>query len=237
MPNNFAIFAYPRTGSYHLVSLLNSAPDIVCHGEIFKKERIELSRWHRKHFPNLTPDSRDKNGKEFIEKLRGLNPKKHFGFKFFPSHMGSAPCLRAIANRRDWKKIALVRDPIEVYASNLRAKKTNIWVVKNSAETPAESVLNVKVEFSPETWEKHLGFYSIFLQKVASLNNAIIARYGEYATPEGLGAILEFIGSKASPASLQEGTVKQFSRPIQDAFSNWSELEDYLARNPAPAIP
>ncbi|MCP8893469.1 hypothetical protein KYK29_00900 [Shinella daejeonensis] len=237
MPTNFAVFAYPRTGSYHLVSLLNSARDVVCHGEIFKGGKVELNKWHKRQFPGLSPDHRDQNGKEFIEKLRSLNPHKHFGFKFFLDHAKRADHLHTVMNSDAWKKIALVRDPVEVYASHIRARKTSIWGVKVDREKPDDSLLNMQVDFTPESWDGHVRHYALFLQKVASLRNVIIARYGEYATPEGLAPILDFIGSRADPETLQEGRVKQFTRSTQEAFSNWAEFQDYLARKPAPAIP
>ena len=42
-PANFLVVTLPRSGSYNLVSLLNSAPDIVCHGEVFKRDVVELA--------------------------------------------------------------------------------------------------------------------------------------------------------------------------------------------------
>ena len=45
-PPKFVIVTLPRSGSYNLVSLLNSAPDIICHGEVFKRDVVELRPLH-----------------------------------------------------------------------------------------------------------------------------------------------------------------------------------------------
>jgi len=38
----FVITTQPRSGSYHFKSLLDSAEDIVCQGEIFKESAVEV---------------------------------------------------------------------------------------------------------------------------------------------------------------------------------------------------
>ena len=40
----FLIITLPRSGSYHLRALLDSAPDISAFGEIFKGSEVELPR-------------------------------------------------------------------------------------------------------------------------------------------------------------------------------------------------
>src|SRR5690554_3673920 len=127
MQTKFIIFAYPRTGSYALTSLLDSADDIVCHGEIFKKGQIELRPWHRSRLSDISVERRDQEPLEYIERLSKLNPKKIFGFKIFQEHLTRINQQDYLLQSEDWKKIALIRDPIEVYASLLRAYETNIW--------------------------------------------------------------------------------------------------------------
>src|SRR5689334_23148932 len=120
MPAKFIVYAYPRTGSYHLTSLLDSCADVVCHGEIFKKETVELREWHKHHLSVNTPAERDRRPLAFIAELRALNPRMHFGFKLFQSHIRRVPRLDILTRDDRWKIIVLQRDPLETYASILR---------------------------------------------------------------------------------------------------------------------
>ncbi|HVH02026.1 MAG TPA: hypothetical protein VM891_03585 [Amaricoccus sp.] len=42
------IFTRARSGSNSLMSRLDSCPDVTCHGEIFKRKRIDLRPEYRK---------------------------------------------------------------------------------------------------------------------------------------------------------------------------------------------
>jgi|GEM_PF-4171676 len=44
MPHDFVVLSTMRCGSYHLTSLLDSAPDLTCLGEIYKPRKVELPR-------------------------------------------------------------------------------------------------------------------------------------------------------------------------------------------------
>ena len=130
MPNNFVVFCEARTGSYSLVSRFNSLDDIVCHGEVFKKERIEVSQFHKKQLVIDTIAKRNNNPIEFISSLRSINPKKHFGFKLLNHHLNWAPKIVDHLTNDETKKVILYRDPIQVYSSTLRTQKTGVWTLK-----------------------------------------------------------------------------------------------------------
>src|SRR5262245_39883207 len=85
-PPKFVIVTLPRSGSYNLVSLLNSAPDIVCHGEIFKRDAVEVRPLHLEKMGFKTEDVAERDAKPgaFLQRLRGLNARKIVGFKMFP---------------------------------------------------------------------------------------------------------------------------------------------------------
>lgn len=237
MPNKFVIYAYPRTGSYHLVSLLNSAPDIQCHGEVFKRGRIELSDWHRDRMPDLTPEKRDADPVLFIQTLRRLNSSQHFGFKMFQEHTRHVPHLRWVLRSDQWKKIILVRDPIEVYASLLRAERTGIWLITNGTKNIDDSRLQEPVRFTPETWDSHVAAYGHFFRRCTEVVNAITVVYGHYTELGEMQRILDFIGSEAKASDLSADTRKQYTRAVSEGFENWSEFQAYLDVVPAPKLP
>src|ERR1700741_3016246 len=107
----FVLFCTPRTGSYHFVSLLASAPDVDCHGEVFKPGRAELAPQVLAALGTTPGDAgaRDADPLRFVERLRALTPpSRAFGFKLFANHVGTHKALRdAVLLAPAWRKIVL----------------------------------------------------------------------------------------------------------------------------------
>ena len=59
IPSDFVIFTRARSGSNSLMSRLDSCPDVTCHGEIFKRKRIDLRPEHRRRLPIATVPARN----------------------------------------------------------------------------------------------------------------------------------------------------------------------------------
>src|SRR5215475_140758 len=95
-PTSFVIVTLPRSGSYNLVSLLNSAPDIICHGEVFKPNVVELADGPLGKLDMKAEDiaARDARPMAFLNRLRGLNARKIVGFKMFPEHANRVKALK-----------------------------------------------------------------------------------------------------------------------------------------------
>jgi len=230
----FVVYCAPRTGSYHLTSLLDSAPDVVCHGELFKKDRMELRPSHKERLDKRGVKWRDNHPWAFIKKVKELDPERHFGFKLFREHARRVQRLKGILNGNGWKKIALLRDPVEVYASLLRAQASGQWIQKKAKESSPPS--DLKVEFSQESFDNFKKFYFAFVKESLQHENNpswLIVFYDDLNDPAKRQSILDFIGSSASAAALSTQYEKQYVRPLSEAFSNWDELVDSLNRDNA----
>ena len=237
--NKFVIITQPRSGSYYFNSLLDSAEDIVCHGEIFKKDRVEISAWHCKQlgFETNGVAQRDAMPFAFVNRLRGLNPKKIFGFKAFWPHLTPhKPLINKIILNPEWKKIFLVRNPLQTYASLQRARKTNKWVAINPPNGDKQhQERRVTVRFDPASFEKHLGEYRRLLDKnqeiiTSQADSCFEIGYKAMLTQDKQGEILAFLGSAASPGQLASDYQKQYHGALIDAFENADELLAYLGQ-------
>ncbi len=234
MPNNFLIFCYPRTGSYHLTSLLDSANDITCHGEIFKTQKVELRKWFAKRVSAKSVAERDLDPKLFVDELRATTPKKHFGFKVFQGHVVHTPYLQSLLDDPTWKVISLWREPIEVHASLQRALQTKIWIVKNGSEKNKEN-LNELITFSPERYDTFLKSYSNFYnlcKLYADRDNGFMINYNQLSDTEVIDQLLDFIGSDAAADELASEYKKQFSLPVYQGFTNPDEAQEYVLSRP-----
>jgi len=243
--SNFIIITQPRSGSYFLQSLLDSADDIVCHGEIFKKERVEIGKWHSKRLRIEEQDiaKRDSDAYGFVMGLRNLNPRKIFGFKaFWPHIIPHKILIKNIVNNSEWKKIFLYRNPLETYASLLRAKETQQWVQKISARKEARGKAEfVRVKFEEASFIRHLREFNAFLNK----NSRIISTqpeccfpvpYHEVLQQERQADILRFLGSSAPVGTLQSAYKKQFEGGLNEAFINKGDVLAFLRKQGTEAM-
>lgn len=226
MPNSFIIFCAPRTGSYHLVGLLNSCHDVSCHGELFKGKTMELRKELKDKISITDFRIRDAQANRFLSEVKSHYPGQHFGFKAFPSHFITAPKIRRLLN--DWKTVILFREPLAAYASNERATMTNIWMIKGGNNPERR---NQKIRFTPASFDKQMKFYMNFINQCAELakdSRRIVVPYHKLNAPEMQQQLLGFIGSSEPVDNLQSGYQKQFTAPLLDGFENPEELKKYV---------
>jgi hypothetical protein len=235
MAKNFIVYCYPRTGSYHLTSLLDSCSDVVCYGEIFKANAIELPTERKAALKINLPRQRDEHPIAFVNALRALTEDQVFGFKLFQQHIQRVPKLRSLLRRPSWATIVLYREPIETYASVLRTKQTNVWTFREGSRINPDK-LNVTVHFTPESLKKFSTAYSGFLNRCTKVaqqkSNRFVIRYDQLSDRECLSELLRFLGSKEPVESLSSKFRKQYTGSLQDSFDNWSELQDVLSKEP-----
>jgi hypothetical protein len=230
LPSNFVVFCDARTGSYNLVSRLNSCRDIVCHGEIFKKNRIEVPDFHRRKLTVKDTRARDLDPVAFIRELRGINPARHFGFKLFSGHLAWAPGAVDYVLAPDTKRILLMRPPLETYASRLRARKTGVYVLSTKA---APAPANEPVRFTKESFEAFAKTYNkhvAICRMLAALPGSFVLTYDQTGEPAAMDALLGYLGSQARFAETSSEYRKQYDGSLQDAFANWDELVAALPR-------
>ena len=229
--SNFVILCRPRTGSYHLTSLLDSCPDIICHGELFKPARVELRSSHKQRIRIRRSARRDRQPMAFIRQVRDLDPDLHFGFKLFTTHVSRVPELEKLLASRNWKLIILQRDPIETYASSLRAKRTHIWTLKEGRSVNSDD-LNTPVRFKRASLKKFAGEYNASVDLAARLcaekREVFVIDYSQLHDPSALNALLRFIGSRSDPHEMTSKYQKQYSGTVEDGFSNWRALDAFV---------
>jgi hypothetical protein len=238
---NFVVFCEARTGSYNLVSRLNSCPDVVCHGEVFKLNRIELPRYHAQKVSIRQPAERNRRALAFLAELRAVNPFKSFGFKLFASHLIWAPDAVRYVLASDTRRIVLFRPPLEMYASSLRARRTGVWF-QNGGDSTGDAPVRFTAE-SFEAFAANYNRYATMCHALAALPGTFVIHYGQTGDPAAMTALLGFVGSAASFAETTSEYRKQYRGTLAEAFENWDELQACLgaltplAEGPPPSHP
>ena len=234
--NTFVLFCSARTGSYSLVSRLDSARDILCHGEIFKPNRLEVEEFYKSKMKINSIKERDEKPLTYINALRILNPHCHFGFKLFNSHLSRLKKIGEYLMHPDTKRIVLVRDYQEVYCSLMRAKASGIWVRKITSPKKNEcTAIHMDTEtpvafFDEESFSSFSHHYSHFIAKahdLKAMKNTFVIHYNQINNEHVINALFDFLGSKTSFADTASLYMKQ-AASVRDNIANWDIFQEYI---------
>lgn len=237
--NPFLIITLPRSGSYHLRALLDSAPDIRCYGEVFKGSAVELPPEELAHLGLRAQDTqkRDEMGMAVLNRLRKRTDEAGliFGFKDFRFNLTRVKIYMQILNSKGWRKVFLFRNPIERYISMERADLTGIFVVTERNQTEGMD-LKRPIRFDAERFEKAMGSH----RRLSDDARTALGKLGpevvhvlDYPDVNDLVArkkLMGFLGSQGDGAMLASDHVKQFTASMESGVENWAEMLDYLSR-------
>ena len=232
-PQRFVIIASQRTGSNMLVSALNSHPDVVCHGELLRK--------NKKHFKGAVKiitllDERyhDENyqmnhWRDYIDAVvEASGQVDAIGFKIMLNQHDEA--RHALIADPGYKKILLKRENVlSVYSSNKVARETGQGVAGRFAE-----VKIAQVAFVAKGFERYCAKYEERYQGAEDELQASGQRfhrttYADICNPEGIGNVLKFIGADRS-LPWEAKTKKRNSSVLTDRFSNPEAVVEYMNR-------
>jgi hypothetical protein len=200
---------------------------------------MEVSNFHKNKLGSLSVEERNADPMGFIRTLRDINPYRHFGFKLFNHHLNWAPNIIDYLCDGDTRKIILYRDPLEVYSSDLRTKKTGVWVLKEDANV-ATLEADPKVEYTERTFADFVHHYNrflIFARFLAASANSFVLYYDQVNDIEAMSALLNFIGSQADARRSSTEYKKQYLGTLGNSFQNWESLMDRMRNNPFVTAP
>jgi hypothetical protein len=227
----------PRSGSYHLRALLDSAPDIAAYGEIFKGSAVELPLAELTLLGLNAKDveARDRMGMSILTRLRDHCQAKNqmFGFKDFRFNLNRVGILDQIIGSDQWRKVFLFRNAVERYVSLKRADLTGVFVVTTATKTDGMD-LKRPIRFDPEEFEKSAAPLKRLKNDVrkarerSGKDQVFVIDYDTVNDTGKLQDLLHFLGSTGQASTLQSNHVKQFAEPLAAGVENWDELVAYL---------
>jgi LPS sulfotransferase NodH len=192
----FAILAEGRTGSSHLVHLLNRHPEILCHGESFHGRVVHVQ------IPSADRDADTVKGEllelrareplAYLERIYAVETDRRIvGFKIFPPH--NPPVLEHIMENAAIRKIVLFRSNLLArYASLMSAHQAGEW--RSGSDKP-------QVEFDGDEFSDHCRRYTASTDRIIRTLTAQkqpfwIVRYDELNNSAMIGALVRFLGAE-----------------------------------------
>ena len=231
----FVVIASPRTGSSHLVDLLNNQDDILCNGEIFHKDRVFV-KWPKEQLDASARVSlkqlRSSDPSAFLSEIYAKNfGKNHVGFKIFEKHNPSM--LETVVDDSSILKIILFRrNVLATYSSALIANETGKWDFKKlkRAITPN------KVLFEPKKFirfhARYTKFYRTTLAGIVLSNQTFrFINYDEVNDETLFSGLVAAIRGCNSEIRFKSSHLKQNSSNIILRFSNPDDVERFLTQN------
>lgn len=231
----FALLTRPRCGSTYLATLLNSHPQVLCHGELFYQHQVFYAVGHRDGSLHLaTPAERDADPAGFLDKV-WAHPfgSSAVGFKLVAGqHPGAFaavfadPEMRAIVLRR--------RNRLKKFVSALVAEREQMWTHYKHRFRP-EDLQTIQVEVSLDGLGSYLAgeqaFYDGLAAELDRRPKPWIEVFYEdlFAGGGEVEGVLRFLGVAPDARGLEPATHKRNSRRLADLIVNFHELARQVA--------
>ena len=143
---DFVVISAPRTGSNHLCSMLN-LEDMVMHFELFRVGEIDFQTGSGAHLEmmDLSPEERDRDPIEFLQKVKAAEILPVVGFKLFPWQ--NDKLAETLIVDPSIRKVILHRENLlAMYASKRIAEQTNRYF---STDNPKNRVVDLRGDNFP----------------------------------------------------------------------------------------
>jgi hypothetical protein len=216
-PLTFVIACLGRVGSQHLVSLLDSHPDIRCFGELFN--------------PAGSVYAKERRGDhhEYLREVAAEVEAAQIGCKLTWPTLHNFPNVLDLFHDPNLRIIRLVRpNYLQVHISVLHATKTGMM---HSTERSHGDAMTVRVE-AERCYQDLFGFFVAdrFLDELTRHSPVFRIEHHQLADEAVLADLQRFLG--VEPAVLTSPHKKLVSRPLADAIENFDEVVAMLEGTP-----
>lgn len=225
----FVILAAPRTGSYLLVDLLKQQKGVICYGEIYKKNVVEIAPEYRERLGAELMDvaRRDADPLGFYNRLYERTPDDITGFKVFRAH-GKAVVQSLLLNS-SVKKVFLSRNPVQSYISLRMAQVTEKWTNR----TNPEGTKTAKLTISLYNLIRHISeqkSWSDICRNASLLSKSdfLFLDYADLFDAASREKLAKFLGMERWDDSIKPTTHKQITKDYGEVVANWKKLNKFL---------
>jgi hypothetical protein len=229
----FVIIANPRTGTNHLIDLLNSHQDITCHREVFHRDAVYLLEGTRTDLL----EKRNEDPIAFLRELYDTSPTRACGFKIFMNHNDTV--LETVLRDTGIKKIVLFRpNHLAVYSSGMIASAEKRFLIMEDTRNRIDSGAKdkprnrAKVIFDRQGFELHRRAYQLHYRYVIEVlnetnQNYLFLTYEDYLNESLFRRVFPFL-ELSQPHILHTRMKKMNTNDILSRFKNPDDVGAYL---------
>ena len=218
-PLTFVILCLGRTGSTHLVSLLDSHPEIRCFGELFPHERATLDQEYAPHWRS--------DALEYVAELTAPVTEPAVGFKLPLGSIQANPDALQLLEPQDLRVVRLSRlNLLALFVSRRLLASTR-------GSDSGGDYGGATVALDPKqclAMFKRTEEHERYLDELATGRPTVRITYEELAGGGRLSDVQRFLG--VEPVSLRSGHSRARKRSLQETVENWPEVEGALRGSP-----
>lgn len=216
----FAIVCLGRTGSTHLVSLLDSHPDIRCFGELFTH--------HEGTLDEAFVTSRIDDPVDYVAQLTAPLAERAVGFKLPLNSIRAHPDALRVLEGNEMRIVRLRRlNLLALLASRRLLATTRVPQSTHGDYGDATVAIDpIKALAVFRLTDEH----ERYLDGLADGRPVFPITYEDLATGGRLDEIQDFLG--VDPVPLQSLFKRVRSRPLSETIENWSEISNALRGTP-----
>lgn len=229
----FCLLATPRTGSSYLRQVLQNAPGVACHSELFNV-RPGPDCFHREYFSTeLTSaaiSERDKDPLGFLARVeqQSLERASLCGFKLMLDH--NQQVLDHVTCSEDYQLVVVYRaNRLAQFSSELIARATDSWGTTTKGGPQVRMLFDV-LHF--ERYRNNLDERYEQLYGNAHTGAMYWIEYNEIFDELALRKLFKFLGvsTKIQEAMNKASLVKQNTPRVVDRFANPQDVVDEMRR-------
>lgn len=223
---NFVILGFARTGSYRLAELLDFQDNLICHGEIFKKNAIEARINSELYNKKVSLSYRDEQPINFLKDMYSMEGTNYSGFKIFPNH--NSKVYDHVLKDTTISKVFLCRNPIQSYISQLSALQSKQWVLKDESKRKETTDLSFNISgFAKHFSVRATTYIRICIEADKYPSNYFFIDYKDTLDSKKLVELGAFLGLE----SWQEKNSthkKILGSNYSEIVSNWNEVQEFM---------
>jgi hypothetical protein len=215
-PLTFAVTCLVRSGSEHLVSLLDSHPDIRCFSELFNPMGSVYSKEHRG------------DHHEFLRQVCGGVETKQVGCKLPWESFANYPHLLDLLHDPSLRVVRLVRpNYLAIHVSVLHVEAGGPWHATSAPR--AAPAVHVERE------RAYRDLFNFFLHdrifdELTRHNPVFRIEYGQLSDSDSLARLQRFLG--VVPRRLSSPQKRIVTRPFRETIENYDEVVGMLEGTP-----
>jgi LPS sulfotransferase NodH len=237
-PLPFVIITTQRSGSRMLVDALNSHPQVVCHRELFKRDRRKhdsytsywSASWSRRV---LRYALARRSARLYLEQVLASSPEASaVGFKVMYNQLRRHWELPKLFHRLDFRVIHLVRrNVLKTHLSTLAARRRG-WRLAHDQRAVERVKVHLPTTGLSEVLAKRQRAIDAYRRRLRAYPLLEVAYEDFVAHPDAEAArILSFLGVDES-VPLQVTSVKLNPDRLEDLLENHPEVESILRDTP-----
>lgn len=233
----FAVISLARSKTQLFAAYLNNHPNVVAHGEIFKKKDFHFTKpvtWKSLGLGDSRLElikKREEDPLRFLEKMYATpsgEGVKCIGFKIFPGQNNRL--MEFLLKDKSIKKIVLIRNFLYSFLSLQAAMQTDKWT-HTGQDKPTQIAIDYRHQKFMNYYHDAKAFYQTMLEHLsAGQHPYYIINAEQLEDKQEINRVFRFLGMPSYQGEFRTALVKQNPTKLRKRVKNYDQMVDEIKR-------